>query len=365
MGIQGSEKLELQVIATGGHFDPNQGDTLAEILNDNIVISAQIPIVPEETNSVSITKALGTGLSSFGTTLDTLRPDIVVLLGDRSETLIAAVASTIAGIPIAHIHGGEITAGAIDDSFRHSITKMAHLHFVSEEEYRNRVIQLGETPESVIQVGALGHESIARMSATPREKLEDSLGVSFGDTNFLVTVHPETLCPENNPQLINSILAALDNFPKAHVLFTASNLDKGGQQIYSKILSYCAGRKNAYFVDSLGHENYLSVMKIAQCVIGNSSSGVIEAPAIGVATVNIGERQSGRLAPSTVFHSNADEGEITSAITRALNLGKRLDPSERLTTLANLPSNQIIDALENSNFEELRLKKFRDVDFSK
>ena len=321
-GIHDSPELELQLVVSGAHFVESQGKTVQEILDHGFPIAASVPIAPEQTKPVEINEALGRGLAELGRVFDELTPDVLVLLGDRSETMVAAVAATVAGIPIAHIHGGEVTLGAIDDAFRHSITKMSCLHFVAEEEYRSRVIQMGEEPGRVFVVGALGHESIRRLNLLSKEETEKALGISFGDHNLLVTVHPETINPENNECLISSIIETLRELPEAHVFITASNTDSQGDDFNRTLREFATKRANVWFFESLGTLKYLSVLSHVDAIVGNSSSGIHEAPCLGIPTVDIGNRQMGRSAAKTVVHCPATKGDILEALTKRGELRK-------------------------------------------
>ena len=328
-GIHDSPELELQLVVSGAHYVESQGKTVQEILDDGFPIAASVPIAPEQTNPVDINQALGRGLAELGKVFDELAPDVLVLLGDRSETMVAAVAATVAGIPIAHIHGGEVTLGAIDDAFRHSITKMSSLHFVAREEYRDRVIQMGEDPERVFVVGALGHESIQRMNLLSREEIARELGISFGEHNLLVTVHPETLNPKNNENLIRSVIGALRQLPESHVFITASNTDSGGDDFNRQVRQFAEKSKNVWFFESLGTLNYLTVLSHVDAIVGNSSSGIHEAPLLGITTVNVGDRQSGRAIDETIHNCPPEVPEISKTLKRLMESkrGKRSDPS--------------------------------------
>jgi len=246
----------------------------------------------------------------------------VLLLGDRFEIFSVAAAAAVMKIPIAHIHGGELTLGAVDDAFRHSITKMSSLHFVSTGEYRKRIIQMGENPESVFNVGALGVEIIKNIPLLSREQLEKELSISFSNQNILVTFHPATLDEVPAVQQFDQLLKALDHFPEANLIFTKANADTQGRSINSRIDEYVKGRKKGgnVFVN-LGQLRYLSVMKQCDLVLGNSSSGIIEAPSINIPTVNIGSRQSGRVKAKSVIDCPAGTEKIIDAINRAADAG--------------------------------------------
>ncbi|MBE3570564.1 MAG: UDP-N-acetylglucosamine 2-epimerase (hydrolyzing) [Bacillales bacterium] len=317
--IQADHDLELQIIATGMHLSPEFGLTYKQIEEDGFVINEKVEMLLSSDTPVGIAKSLGLGTIGFADSLNRLKPDILVLLGDRFEILAAAQSAMIARIPIAHIHGGEVTYGAYDDSIRHAVTKMSYVHFVTTEEHRKRVIRLGEHPNLVYNVGAPGIENIVRMSFLSKKQLEEFLDVSLEEPVFLITHHPTTLSP-NPIEGIEELLEALNKFKNATMIFTKANADNNGRKINSLISAYVSQnpRKRKLF-DSLGQLKYLSLLKYANVIIGNSSSGLFEAPYLETPTINIGNRQSGRIRPSSVFDCDPNVNEITEAITKALN----------------------------------------------
>ncbi len=359
--IEESSDLELQLIVSGTHPSAAHGHTVREISNDGFPIAATVPIVPRQTTPRDITAVLGEGLTRFGDVLTELEPDIMVVLGDRSETVIAAVAATVAGIPIAHIHGGEITEGAIDDAFRHAITKMSHLHFVAEDEHRQRVIHMGEDPDNVTVVGPMGHEAISRIEMMSRDGLEKHLGVTFGDQNLLVTLHPETLQPDNNPALLESVLRALQELPGAHLFLTGANADSGGDEFNDALASFAKTRPNTWFFDSLGQSLYLSLLGQVDAVVGNSSSGIHEAPVFGIATVDIGERQKGRSSRPSILHTAASDEHILENIERAMVFRRENSAIGTIQPGRDFPSSVIVRTLRQRDLESLRLKPFIDI----
>ena len=311
-------ELTLQLLVTGAHLSPEFGLTYGAIEEDGFAIDAKVEMLLSSDTPVGVTKSLGLGVIGLGEALDRLRPDILVLLGDRYETLAAAQAALIARIPVAHIHGGELTTGAIDDSIRHAVTKLSHLHFVAAEPYRRRVIQMGEQAAFVHDVGAPGLDNLRRLRLLERPELERAIGFTFGKTNFLVTYHPVTLGETPPEPAVLALLEALDRVDSAHIIFTRPNADVEGRIIGRLIDEYVARNagRTAVFA-SLGQVNYLSVLRLVDCVIGNSSSGILEAPACGTATVNIGLRQDGRLRTSSIIDCNETASEIEAAIRRA------------------------------------------------
>lgn len=300
--IQSSPALELQVVATGMHLSPEFGLTFRNIEEDGFRIDEKVEMLLSSDTPAGIAKSIGLGTIGFADAFARLKPDIVVLLGDRFEIFAAAQAALVARIPLAHLHGGETTEGAIDEAFRHAITKMAHLHFTATEEYRRRVIQLGEDPARVFNFGAAAIDGIRNQKLLSRPELEQALGFSFGERNLLVTFHPVTLEADTAGQQFGELLAVLDDFPDTRIIFTMPNADTGGRVVRRMIEGYVAahpGRAAAY--DSLGQLRYFSVMRQADAVVGNSSSGLIEAPSFHVGTINIGDRQKGRVKAASVI----------------------------------------------------------------
>jgi GDP/UDP-N,N'-diacetylbacillosamine 2-epimerase (hydrolysing) len=313
-GIRKTPGLELQLIATGMHLSPEFGLTYREIEQDGFVIDSKIEILLSSDTPTALAKSMGLGLIGFGETLQRLRPDLLLVLGDRFEIFSAAAAATVARIPIAHAHGGETTEGAFDEAMRHSITKMSHLHFVAAEEYRQRVIQLGEDPGRVFLVGGLGVDKIKKLNLLGREALETALGFKLGDKNLLITFHPATL--ENSPsgQQMQELLCALETTEDTHLIFTMPNADTGGRAVIAMIEKFVANRPNARAYSSLGDLRYLSCIRHVDGVVGNSSSGLTEVPSFGKGTVNIGDRQRGRLKAASVIDCKPDREAIGAAL---------------------------------------------------
>lgn len=313
--IQADDELELQIIATGQHLSPEFGLTYKNIEADGFVINAKVEMLLSSDSPVGIAKSVGVGTIGFADALERVQPDIMVLLGDRFEALAAAQTAMILRIPIAHIHGGETTEGAIDEAIRHSITKMSQIHFVSEPEYRDRVIQLGENPESVFEVGAVGIDNIVRLKLLSLQDLEKQINFSLGKKFFLVTYHPETLTGKSPVEALKTLFAVFDEFPEYKLIFTQANSDAGGRIINEQIEAYAKkNKKRVLLVKSLGQLRYLSAMKLCAAVVGNSSSGLLEAPVLHVPTINIGDRQKGRKRYPSVIDCNADKQKLLSAI---------------------------------------------------
>jgi UDP-hydrolysing UDP-N-acetyl-D-glucosamine 2-epimerase len=289
-----------------------------------------------------------------------MEPDLVVLLGDRFETLTAASACLILGIPIAHINGGELTLGSFDDSIRHAITKMASIHFVASEEYKNRVLQLGEDSERVHNVGHLGADSFANLTPMSREDLEKKLTYKFQQQNFLVTVHPETASPISAQELVDTTLSALRSFPEVGIIFTHPNPDPGHAEIASEIEKFALSRDNCVFVHSMGHEAYLSAMLQSDVVFGNSSSGVLEAPLAGILSVDIGNRQSGRSRMNSVRNCRVDRIEIQRALEQSLLESQDKQRSWARGTSDDSVSRKIVDLICSLGTTQFRYKSFQD-----
>jgi len=317
--IEGSVRLELQVIVSCMHLSPEFGETWQQIVGDGFHIDAKVEMLLSSNTDVGTVKSMGVGMLGFADALDRLRPELLVVLGDRFEALCIAQAALIMRIPIVHLHGGELTEGAYDDAIRHAITKMACLHFVATEPYRNRVIQMGESPERVFNVGAIGLDHLSRTPAMSLEALRESLNFDLGQPFLLVTYHPVTALDEDPARSFEALLQALEMFPAYRVVMTYPNADNGGRAIIPMIEQFAARHKGRVLVvPSLGFRRYLSVVGKASAVVGNSSSGLIEVPSFGVPTVNIGSRQAGRLCADSIVHCAADKQSIASALGQAL-----------------------------------------------
>lgn len=312
--------LQLQIIATGMHLSSEFGLTYRQIEVDGFTIDAKVEMLLSSDTSVGIVKSMGLGVIGFADALDDLKPDIIVVLGDRFEILAAAQAALVLRIPIAHIHGGEISEGAFDESIRHAISKMAQWHFVAAEPYRKRVVQMGESPECVFNYGAPGLDQLSRLDWLGRQDLESALQIQIGTLLFLVTYHPVTLDDGNPEEPMAALLSALDAFPEATIIFTYPNADTGGRVLIECIDRFVAQhRKTSRAFVSLGQKLYLSLMREADVVIGNSSSGLTEAPALKKATVNIGDRQKGRLKAMSVIDAAENDQDIIRAIQQAVS----------------------------------------------
>lgn len=357
--------LDLQVIATGMHLSPEFGLTHRQIEKDGFALDAKVEMLLSSDTPTGIAKSIGLGVIGFADAFDRLRPDLVVLLGDRFEILAAAQAAMAARLPMAHLHGGEVTEGVIDEAIRHAITKMAHLHFTAAEPYRRRVIQLGEDPARVFNVGAVGLDHLTRMPLLDRGELAQSLDFSLepGGPIFLCTYHPVTLRQDDAGQAMGQLLAALDRFPQARIVFTKGNADTGGRIINQMVDEYAArypGRVAAF--TSLGQVRYLSVLRLADVVVGNSSSGIIEAPATRTPTVNIGPRQDGRLRADSIIDCGESADAIAQALTQAMSPSFR----QRIATVEcpfgdGRASGRIKQVLKDFPLQAILAKRFFDL----
>ncbi|MDE8742027.1 MULTISPECIES: UDP-N-acetylglucosamine 2-epimerase [Pectobacterium] len=334
--IQGDPDLSLQLLVTGMHLSPEFGNTYVQIEEDGFMIDEKVEILLSSDTPVGIAKSMGLGVLGFTDALNRLKPDYLVILGDRFEALAAAQVAMVLRIPIVHIHGGEITEGAYDDAFRHAITKLSHIHFTSTEEHRKRVIQLGEAPDRVFNVGAIGLDHLERSPLLSLDELSDSLSFKLNKPYFVVTYHPVTLADEAPEKSFQELLSALDDFGNHQIIITYPNADDGGRKIIPLIDNYKNENSNrVVVVPSLGQKRYLSAIKYADLVIGNSSSGIIEVPSFKVPTINIGERQKGRLAADSVFHCDANKKSICKVIENAIEYKKQLNDKNIVNPYGN------------------------------
>jgi GDP/UDP-N,N'-diacetylbacillosamine 2-epimerase (hydrolysing) len=361
-GIRADANLELKVIVTGMHLATRFGLTYREIEKDGFRIDAKVDMNLDSDNPAGIARSMGAGLAGFGEAIEQLRPDLMLVLGDRFEIFAAVAAALVARIPVAHLHGGEITEGAFDEALRHSITKMSHLHFVAAEEYRKRVIQLGEAPERVFLVGGLGIENILKLPLLDRPALEAALGFELKQKNLLVTFLPATLDKESSERQFGELLAALEPLQDTRLIFTMPNADPGGRALAEMVDQFVARHKNAVARTSLGQLLYLSCLRHVDGMVGNSSSGLAEAPSFGKGTVNIGDRQRGRLKAASVIDCPADRRSIAEAIGRLYSPGFQ-------ATLRNVrnpygdssASDKIVPILRTYPLDSILKKKFYDV----
>jgi GDP/UDP-N,N'-diacetylbacillosamine 2-epimerase (hydrolysing) len=361
-GIEEEPGLTLQIIATGMHLSPTFGLTYKEIEGDGFKVDQKVECLSSSDSPVAIAEATGKALSGCARAFDELKPDLVLVLGDRFEIFAACSAALLARIPIAHIHGGEVSVGAYDEAFRHSITKMASIHFVATEEYKKRVIQLGEIPNTVHLVGGLGVDAIRELKLLSKDEIERKLGIKFANKSLLVTLHPATLEDQAPAEQIRELLAALSEKPDITLIFTMPNADTGGLEIKEQIQNFVGNNDNAYLFESLGQLNYLSCMGIVDGVVGNSSSGILEAPTLKVGAINIGSRQLGRSQAKSVINSPANKFEIEKA------LDKLFSPEfQAILEFCESPygeggaSIQILRILRQASFDGILRKSFYDL----
>lgn len=359
--IQDDESTQLQIVVTNMHLSSKFGNTYQEIENDGFTIDYKVPIIDEGApdNAATTAKSMAKAIAGFADAYEALRPDLLVILGDRYEMLAAASAALLFRIPIAHLYGGEITEGAYDDAIRHCVSKMSHLHFTSTNEYRNRVIQLGEQPEHVFYVGAIGVENAKMVPLMSQEEIETNLGFKLDQNTVLATYHPVT----NDVTNVGDFFKALEEAENLRILFTMPNSDTGGQVIVDKINQFVAEHPDRSIAfKSLGMKRYLSVLQYVGAVIGNSSSGLVEVPSFKIPTLNIGSRQQGRTAGESVIHCNADYESIRFGLQEIFTPEVRqraalaANPYEKAGTAQN-----IFEVIKNHPLDNLTLKHFYDL----
>ncbi|SCY04955.1 GDP/UDP-N,N'-diacetylbacillosamine 2-epimerase (hydrolysing) [Lachnospiraceae bacterium XBB2008] len=346
--------IDMRLAVCGMHLSPEFGLTYHEIEADGIRIDRSIETLMSSDTPSAISKSMGIALAGFSEYFAETIPDALLVLGDRYEVLAVCIAAMNAGIPVFHIHGGEITEGAVDDAIRHCISKMSYLHFTSTEEYRKRVIQLGEAPDRVFNVGALGVENALGIECMSTDELQEALGWKLSEKYALLTFHPVTLERGTASEQIDELLNAIGQFPDVSFIATKANADAYGRVINSKIADYAETHENLRLFDSLGKLRYLSAMKNAAFVIGNSSSGIIEAPAFGIPTVNIGDRQKGRARGNTVIDCAPNCDSIARAIERALDMETDSGSSPYGS---GQTSDKILDIILKLDFDGINLKK--------
>ena len=360
-----SDLLELQLVVTGMHLSTEFGLTYKEIEEDGYPITSKVEMLLGSDTPVGITKSMGVAMIGFADCFDQNKPDIVVILGDRYEMLAAASAAMIARIPIAHIHGGELTEGIIDESIRHSITKMSHIHFTTVEEYRKRVIQLGESPSTVYNLGALGVENAKKVNLLPKEELENMIGFQFHFPTIMVTYHPVTLEKTFAQKQFEEILDVIDRHKEISVIFTKANADTDGRIINEMIDEYVNLNKDrCRGYTSLGQKKYLSALQFCDAVVGNSSSGIIEVPSFKIPTVNIGDRQKGRARAESVIDCGNGGEQIDAALMKALSDEFR----DKISGIKNpyegeKTSEKIVEIISKRVYEGIDIrKKFYDIE---
>ncbi|MHB1688180.1 MAG: UDP-N-acetylglucosamine 2-epimerase [Ignavibacteriaceae bacterium] len=363
--LNSNQNITLNLVVTGMHLSPEFGLTVKEIENDKLKIHDKIEILLSSDTHVGISKSIGLAVISFSEVFEKMKPDILIGLGDRFELFAAVSAAFIAGIPIAHISGGEVTIGAFDDGLRHSITKMSHLHFTSTEKYRKRVIQLGEDPKRVFNVGSLSVDNIKKMKLMSKKELEASLNFKLDQPTFIVTFHPATLSDYSSERQFGELLKVLDFFKDFKVIFTKPNADNGGRIIINMIDEYVnenKGRSISFI--SLGHVRYLSLLNQVEMMIGNSSSGIVEMPYFNKPTINIGDRQQGRIFGKSIIQCEPKKGSIIKAI--EIGISNSFRNKVRINNKPygdGIASKKISKIITDYNLDNIIKKIFYDINF--
>lgn len=362
--IESAPDLKLQLISTGSHLSPEFGYTQNQIDLDGFQVLKKIEILLSSDSPVGVSKAMGLAQISFAEAFDELQPDIILIIGDRYELLPVASVANVARIPIAHMSGGEITEGAIDEQIRHALTKLSHLHFTAMKEYSNRVIQMGEQPSRVFTVGEIGLDNILNMTLLDRKEFEKSINCKLKKKNLLFTYHPVTSDPvEQTLAEFREILSAFDEQDDTLIIFTKANADVGGRAINNIIDEYCATHKdNAIVFASLGQLRYLSALKFVDAVVGNSSSGIWEVPSFQTATINIGDRQKGRVMASNTISIRANRDELLLAL-------EKIQADDFMHSLlytknpygSGNSSRKVVEILRNIDLSQLSNKSFYDI----
>jgi GDP/UDP-N,N'-diacetylbacillosamine 2-epimerase (hydrolysing) len=360
--IRDETLIELRVIVTGMHLSPEFGLTYREIESDGFRIDRKVEMLLSSDTGVGVGKSVGVGVGGFVDALVGLEPDLIIVLGDRFEIFAAATASLFLKLPVLHLHGGEVTEGVLDESMRHAITKMSHVHCVAAEEYRQRVIQLGEQPSRVHCVGGLGVDAIRQIDLIDRVELETVMNFKFKFKNLIVTFHPETLSEVAAEIQMTELLAALEELTDTGLIFTLPNADSGGRRLIAMLKAFDAKHSNAAIYSSLGHQRYLSCMSYCDGVVGNSSSGLLEAPTLRVGTINVGERQRGRLQAESIINCKAERAEIGLALRKLYSE----DFQDNLTSVMNPygdggASARILEIIKSLDLQEILQKSFYDI----
>jgi len=361
--IKKAHDVKLQIIVTGMHLSNEFGLTYKDIERDGFLVDKKVEILLSSDSDTGVSKSIGLGMIGFADALSELQPDIMLVLGDRFEIFSAVSVAMILKIPVAHLHGGELTEGLIDEPIRHSITKMSHLHFTATEEYRNRVIQLGEQPNRVFNVGAIGVDNIKQLSLMSKEELEESMSFKFAKCNLMITFHPVTLEQSTAELQFRNVLNALDDLENTHLIFTKANADMGGRVINRMISDFVKAHPDkAFEYTSLGQLRYLSLMQYIDGVIGNSSSGLSEVPSFKIGTINIGDRQRGRVKADSVIDCDSSLGGIKNAFTTLFSSSFQ----KKLKYVTNPygeggGTKKILEIITSFSLENILKKRFYDV----
>jgi UDP-hydrolysing UDP-N-acetyl-D-glucosamine 2-epimerase len=358
--VQQTSGLALQLIATGMHLSPEFGYTITNIRDEGFSVDDTVETLLSSDSGVGVAKSVGLGVIGFADAFARLTPDLVVVLGDRYETLAAAQAAMFMRLPMAHLFGGDVTEGVVDEATRHAISKMSHLHFTSNKDSTRRLMQLGEHPRRIHTIGSPGIDAIKRLKLMDRETIGREAGMALGQHNILVTFHPLTIEAGRSQGALDELLAALLTLdPEFRLFFTLANSDVEGRALNSRIKAFVSSRPNSVAVASLGQLRYISLMNLVDAVVGNSSSGVLEAPSLNVPTVDIGDRQKGRERASSVFHSAPDRNAIAVAISKAVAHGRQPTMSPYGDGESSRRFAEVIAAIPD--FRELLKKGFYDI----
>lgn len=361
--LEQSERIDMSLLVAGAHLSLLHGMTINAIIEDGFTIHGRVEMLLASDTPTAIAKSIGLTIIDLGIRFEQLQPNLLVVLGDRYEVLAAATAAVVAGIPVAHIHGGEVTEGAFDDSIRHAVTKLSHLHFVATEEFGQRVAQLGEDPGRIYTVGAPAVDVINAMSPVSRADLERDLGLNLVSPLIVLVYHPSTIPGENPLETTIEILNALDELAVGSIVCSLPNADPSFSLVRQALLDFAGERDHVCAVSSLGHERFLSLVRHADCIVGNSSSGLIEAPALHTPSVNVGQRQKGRPLASSVVSSTTSRTDVL----RACNLA--LDPEfKKVAEEGSSPydigvsvASTIVRTIENTDLSSLLVKRFVDL----
>tara|TARA_B110000459_G_scaffold162655_1_gene179125 strand:- start:161 stop:1318 length:1158 start_codon:yes stop_codon:yes gene_type:complete len=354
--------LVLQVVVTGMHLSEEFGNTYQQIEKDGFTIDKKVDISLTSDTELAISKSMGLGIIGFADVFNKLQPDLIVVLGDRFEIFSAVSAALIAKIPVAHLHGGEVTEGVIDESIRHSITKMSHLHFAATDEYRNRIIQLGEQPDKVFHVGGLGIDNINKLKLLSKADFENTINFELGEKNILITFHPVTLEKSTSGMQFQALLDSISELKNTKIIFTKANADIDGRVINTMIDDYVAKHDNTIAFKSMGQLNYLSALQFIDAVVGNSSSGLIEAPSFKIGTIDIGDRQKGRIKTDSVISCLPKKRNIDSAFNKMYSeeFQNTLDQVENAYGKGGA-SKEIVNIIKSVNLDNIIKKPFHDI----
>ena len=354
--------LVLQVVVTGMHLSKEFGNTYQQIEKDGFTIDKKVDISLTSDTELAISKSMGLGVIGFADVFNKLQPDLIVVLGDRFEIFSAVSAALIAKIPVAHLHGGEVTEGVIDESIRHSITKMSHLHFAATDEYRNRIIQLGEQPDKVFHVGGLGIDNINKLKLLSKADFENTINFELGEKNILITFHPVTLEKSTSGMQFQALLDSISELKNTKIIFTKANADTDGRVINTMIDDYVAKHDNTIAFTSMGQLNYLSALQFIDAVVGNSSSGLIEAPSFKIGTIDIGDRQKGRIKTDSVISCLPKKRNIDSAFNKMYSeeFQNTLDQVENAYGKGGA-SKEIVNIIKSVNLDNIIKKPFHDI----